>query len=67
MWVSGETWETSLCCPNLDQDLPLEQFWLTGSKPKHIFLPLAFAKHEEKQRAGVEESRHFMLLINQPE
>lgn len=67
MWVSGETRETSLCCSNLEQDLPLEQFWFTGSKSKHVSLPLGFAKHEETECAGVEESRHFMLLINQPE
>lgn len=67
MWVSGETWETSLCCPNLDQDLPLEQFQFTGSKSKHISVPLTFAEHEETECAGVKESRHFMMLINQSE
>lgn len=44
MWVSGETWATSPSCPDLDQDLPLGQFWFTRSKSKHVSAPLKFAK-----------------------
>lgn len=67
MWFSGEAWATSPCCPDLDQDLPLERFRFTRSKPKHVSASLTFAKHERTVSAGVEESRHFILLIIQPE
>lgn len=67
MWVSGETWETSLCCLNLDQDLPLEQLWFTGWKPKPHIRTSYICKTWRTEHAGVEESRCFMQLINRPE